>query len=110
MYGGEGVDVLLGENGNDYFDGGSGVDYYFGGAGNDIFVAKGETGAKVINDFTSGQDVIRLEGTPIRSFADVLANTTDLGSYSIVTLDPDSNVWIIGKTSATLTASDFIFV
>lgn len=27
-----------------------------------------------------------------------------------LTLDPDSNVWIIGKTSATLSAADFIFV
>jgi VCBS repeat-containing protein len=108
MSGGAGVDVLLGEGGNDWLDGGTGVDYYFGGTGNDVFIVRGGEGPKVINDWNAG-DLVRIENSAVRSFSDVVAATTDYGNFCIVTLDATTNIWLIGRTSGTLTAADFTF-
>jgi len=116
LYGGAGYDVLLGEAGNDFlFGGGSDItkgeaDYLFGGAGADVFGIQQLAGANVIQDFNRAQgDVISFQGTNLHSLADVLNNITDFGNFSIVTLSPSENVWIIGQTSATLQATDFAF-
>ena len=108
-YGGAGVDVMLGEGGNDYLDGGSGVDYYWGGAGADTFVVSGEIGADVIQDFAAGVDKIELHGTGFASLDDVLARTSDFGSYSIITVDAETNIWVIGRVSSQYAAADFTF-
>jgi hypothetical protein len=39
----------------------------------------------------------------------VLSHTSDYGSFSVITIDGDTNIWIIGQTSATLQATDFAF-
>lgn len=109
MYGGPGVDVLLGEAGNDYFDGGQGVDYYFGGSGRDIFVIPNLPGAKVINDFTQGDDVIIVQGSGLNSLGDVLEHSTNYGAYAIITIDSDTNVWVLGMDSTKFTTADFLF-
>ena len=61
-----GVDVLLGEAGDDYFNGGKGTDYMFLGAGgNDNVYVQAGSGVKVVNDFEAGgvNDTIQLGGT-----------------------------------------------
>jgi hypothetical protein len=42
--------------------------------------------------------VILLQGTGLTSFADVLSHTTDYGNFSVITIDGDTNIWVIGQT------------
>jgi Ca2+-binding RTX toxin-like protein len=108
MYGGDGVDVLLGEAGADYFDGGTGIDYLFLGANDhavDMVFLNTASGIDVVNDFEAGTDVLRLVGTKFQSMSDVLAATSDYGSFSIITVDAQTAVWLIGVTPAQIAAS-----
>jgi hypothetical protein len=104
--------VLFGGNGPDFLYGGGaegGVDYLFGGNGPDVFGIEALAGSTVIEDFAF-EDLIHLHNIPnLTSFADVLDNTTDLGSYSAITVDATQNIWIIGQTSATFQESHFSF-
>lgn len=113
-YGGDGVDVMLGEAGNDYFDGGDGTDYFFLGSGGSdtVFVAAG-SGPKVINDFEAGSlisDTIQLAGSNWNTLADVLAHTTNMGSYSIIALSPSTVIWVIGVTPNQFHVNDFTII
>jgi Ca2+-binding RTX toxin-like protein len=113
-YGGDGVDVMLGEAGNDYFDGGDGTDYFFLGSGGSdtVFVAAG-SGPKVINDFEAGSlisDTIQLAGSNWSTLADVLAHTTNMGSYSIIALSPSTVIWVIGVTPNQFHVNDFTII
>ncbi|WP_338687984.1 hypothetical protein V5279_23015 [Bradyrhizobium sp. 26S5] len=110
MYGGAGVDVLLGEAGNDTFDGGAGTDYLFlGPGGNDKVLFNANSGVDVVNDFEVANDLIALQGTMLTSFDQVLAATTDYGSFSIVTADANTAIWLIGVNKSQLLATDFTF-
>lgn len=111
MYGGDGGDVLVGEAGNDWFDGGAGTDYLFLGSGDhDVVVFNAQSGVDVVNQFETGNDVIYLQGTPITSFDQVLAATTDYGSFSVISIDPNSAIWLTGVSPSQLLASDFAFL
>ena len=112
LYGGDGVDVLLGQAGNDFFDAGTGIDYLFLGAGGDDTVLVGTgSGIQVVNEFEVGgaNDRVRLEGTGWSSLADVVANTYDYVSFSVVQVDADTAIWMIGMRPADFTAADFVF-
>lgn len=117
-FGGAGTDVILGEAGNDTINAGLGVDYVFLGTGNDtLIVDKNAPGLNVavLYDFTpglvAGGDVLRLQNTGWSSLAQVQANMVDTGNgYSILTLDADTTVWIVGVTPAQLTAANLLFV
>jgi Ca2+-binding RTX toxin-like protein len=113
LYGGDGVDVLLGQNGDDYFEGGLGTDYLFmGAAGNDtVVVNKSTTGVSLVYEFEIGgnTDQIRLQGTGWTSVADVQANSYDYESFSVIVLDADTAIWLIGARPAQFTAADFQF-
>jgi serralysin len=81
LYGLGGSDALSGGSGNDWLEGGAGKDTLNGGSGNDSFVFRaGDFGgattgtADVIQDFTNGEDHIRL------NFID--ANTTISGEQA----------------------------
>ena len=108
MYGGAGVDVLLGEAGSDTFDGGAGVDYLFLGVNDratDTVYMDRASGVDVVNNFEAGRDVLRLVGTGFTGMSDVLAATSDYGSFSIVTIDANTAVWLIGVTPTQLAGS-----
>jgi serralysin len=113
LFGGAGYDVLLGEAGSDWLDGAGAqgtVDYLFGGIGPDNFIVHNLPGANVIEDFNRAEgDVILLKDTGLNSFADVLSHTSDYGSFSVITIDGDTNIWVIGQTSATFQPTDFAF-
>jgi Ca2+-binding RTX toxin-like protein len=111
MYGGAGVDVLLGEGGNDTFDAGSGVDYLFLGSGNDTIIINGGSGVQVVNEFTpGGGDVVSFVGTDLKDFATLKANTYDYGSFSIIQVDADTAIWLIGVTPSQFTGAEFYFI
>jgi Ca2+-binding RTX toxin-like protein len=113
--GGADVDVFLGGAGNDVFDAGSGVDYAWGEAGNDAYVVRAESGVLVVNDFVAGgtDDVLRLSAdTGITNVTQALAASTFFEGMNttILTVDGDTAVWLVGVNSAQLTAADFAFV
>lgn len=113
-HGGEGVDVFLGGAGNDVFEGGSAVDYAWGEAGNDAFVVRRASGVLVVQDFAAGgaEDAIRLAAdTNITSFRQAVSASTYYAGMNttIVTVDADTSIWLVGVNSTQLTASDFIF-
>jgi Ca2+-binding RTX toxin-like protein len=113
LFGGAAYDVLLGEAGNDWLDAGDAqgtADYLFGGIGADNFTIHNLPGATVIGDFNRGEgDRIRLQDTGLNSFADVLSHASDYGSFCVITIDGDTNIWVVGQTSTTFQAADFAF-
>jgi Ca2+-binding RTX toxin-like protein len=116
VYAGDGGDILLGEAGDDVINPGLSVDYVFLGTGADtLIVDKNAAGlnVKVLYDFTPGagdNDVLRLLNTGWTSIAQVQAATFDTGNgYSILSLDADTAIWLIGVTPAQLTAGDVLF-
>jgi serralysin len=113
FYGGNDGDVFLGGEGNDRFSGGAGVNYAWGGNGQDMYDVTTADGVLVINDFaTGGVDSIRLIGTTITNFAAVQASSTYYAdtNLTIVSIDADTTVWLLGINLANLTAADFIFL
>lgn len=111
--GGEGVDVFLGDAGNDRFEGGTGVDYAWGGTGNDHYVINGSSGVVVVQDFVAGgtEDAIVLGGDLIAlDLGQVLNKATYYAGMNttIVSLDADTAVWLIGVNKSQLTADDFL--
>jgi serralysin len=111
FYGGAGVDVFLGGDGNDIFDGGGDVDYAWGGAGRDTYNINTTNGPLVINDFSTTDDIVRLVGTGITSFADVQSHATYYAGLNttILSVDADTSVWFIGLNATSLTVSNFVF-
>jgi RTX calcium-binding nonapeptide repeat (4 copies) len=113
--GGAGVDVFLGGAGDDVFEGGTDVDYAWGETGNDAFVVRAASGVLVVQDFTAGgaEDLVRLAAdTGITSFDQALAASTYYAGMNttILTVDGDTSVWLVGVNSAQLTTADFAFV
>jgi Ca2+-binding RTX toxin-like protein len=110
VFGGAGVDVILAAGGSDVIDAGADVDYLWLGSGADQVVLRPGYSAEVVNEFSVAQDKIRFEGTGLSSFAGVLANTSDFGGYSIISLpDGSASVWLIGVSSSQLSAANVLF-
>jgi serralysin len=113
FYGGEGVDVFLGGAGNDVFDGGTGTDYGWGGAGDNIYLTRPTNGYLVINDFKAGgvEDYVLLEGTAFTSFDQILGSLSYYAGIdtTILTIDQDTSVWLIGVKIGDLKSADFHF-
>ena len=113
-YGGDGVDVFLGGAGNDRFEGGAAVDYAWGGTGNDSFVVRASSGVMVVQDFIAGgtEDQVRFAAdTGLRSLSKVQAASTYYAGMNttIVTVDADTAIWLVGVNASQLTAADFVF-
>jgi serralysin len=118
-----GFNVLVGGDGADTMEGGtSGFDYFYDGVGvngvpdafNDSFVIRANTGIKVMNSFENGgvNDVVRLIGTGLTSFAQVQANLSFSGviNGTVLVVDATTQVWFLNGTQpANLAASDFQF-
>ena len=109
MLGGAGVDVLMGGGGQDIYDGGAGVDYHFLGSGTDTVRMNLTSGVDVVNNFTVGTDKIQLQQTGMLTFAQVKAAMTDYGSFTVITIDANTAIWLIGVSPNQLTAWDFLF-
>lgn len=110
LAGGDGPDVLLGEAGNDTIDGGTGVNTAWGGSGDDRYIVTAASGTLVINDFRAGgsEDSIRITAPGFATFADVRAHTTNFGALSVINIDADTSIWLLGVNANQLTANDFI--
>ena len=114
LRGGDGEDILGADGGNDYLYGGLDDDWMEGGAGNDTFVFTENSGEDGIGDFqahagTANGDVIELHGQSATSFAELLADATEVGGTSFINLDDGNSITLHGVTLDQLSQSDFRF-
>jgi Ca2+-binding RTX toxin-like protein len=136
---GGGNDYIFGGDGNDTIVAGSGIDYIYGNAGNDFIYTddlalfKSQdfvyvsglsgfgTGIDTVADFTPGStlspvsantgDVVVILSTPgLASFADVQANMTDIGVYTVISLSAGNQLYLYNVDPGQLTADNFLFL
>ncbi|HEY9630306.1 MAG TPA: hypothetical protein V6C84_23680 [Coleofasciculaceae cyanobacterium] len=114
LYGDRGNDTLRGGNGNDWLTGGSGKNLLWGEGGNDVFTLSRKFGSKtiaqtsLINDFTNGQDTLKLTGIQFADLrirqgkgqqaGDVLIQNKATGEYLVM---------LKGIKSSQIDATDF---
>ena len=110
------ADNLFGSSGNNSFEGLGGNDVFTGNGGDDTFrfLASG-TGNDTITDFDSnpagGQDLIDVSGRGFTAGSigsAILVTSISAGANTLVTIGADTIV-LTGVSSATVTATDFIF-
>jgi serralysin len=109
LFGGNGNDDLEGGNGNDVLNGGRGRNELEGGAGADTFIFK--FGKTDIDDFTPGQDTVRISTTlGVNNFNELmdLARSADGGEDVIIDFGKHE-LRFEDTRMADLDASDFIF-
>jgi Ca2+-binding RTX toxin-like protein len=128
LIGGGGNDVIIGQNGNDTLQGGSGVNLLWANdAGSDqILVFAGEGGTQVVEFFEAGgtNDVVRLLGSNLTSFAGYEALRANIGSVVGGNLLVNAGsgaqlylnvgasqtaIWFQGVSAYSLTSGDFLF-
>ena len=120
LYGEAGNDKLYGDAGNDLLNGGAGNDKLYasigndtmtGGTGKDQFVFGKVIERTVITDFDAGKavsDLLVLDKSILKSFADVKAHATDTAAG--VTIDyGDGSIVLKGVDIADLHRNDFFF-
>jgi Ca2+-binding RTX toxin-like protein len=129
LQGGADNDVILGQAGNDTLEGGSGVNLLWANdAGNDqILVNVADGGTQVVDFFEAGgtNDVLRLLGSSLTSFAGIEALRAGIGSviggnllvnagsgaqlYLNVGTATQTAIWFQGVSAYSLTSADFLF-
>jgi Ca2+-binding RTX toxin-like protein len=128
LSGGAGNDVILGQAGNDTLEGGAGVNLLWANdAGSDqILVNVANGGTQVVDFFEAGgtNDVVRLLGSSLTSFAGyeaLLANignaiggnlllNTGTGAQLYLNLGANQTaIWFQGVSAYSLTSADFLF-
>ena len=104
-----GDDLLFGGNGSDRLIGGDGNDRLTGGNGSDTFVFGPGFGHDIVTDF-SRADRIEFDGGVFQNFQAVQAATQQVGANTVITLDNDNSITLLGVDPHSLHASDFFFV
>ena len=111
LVGGAGNDTIKGASGNDTITGGAGDDALFGGFGDDLFIFGQGDGGDTVDDFTAGSATDDTLDISAFSFADlnaVLAVTTTTGTNSVIQLDADDSITLLGVRSSDLHDDDFL--
>jgi Ca2+-binding RTX toxin-like protein len=128
LSGGVGNDVLIGQAGNDTLEGGAGVNLLWANdAGSDqILVNVADGGTQVVEFFEAGgtNDVVRLLGSNLTSFAGIEALRAGIGSVIGGNLLVNAGsgaqlylnvgasqtaIWFQGVSAYSLTSADFLF-
>jgi Ca2+-binding RTX toxin-like protein len=121
LSGGAGNDILYGFAGNDTLDGKGGNDWLFGGRGNDLLMGGGGSdrfyfnagdGIDTIADFVAGDasgDLIDLHGYGIGTFESLVSHMAQVGTDTVITLDPENQIILTNVMLAHLNAGDFHF-
>lgn len=110
IFGGSGDDSISGGNGNDYIEGQAGNDVLTGGAGADTFVFSPLKGRDRITDFDVESDVIALSRSQLVDFTSVMAQATQTGAGTLISLDASTSLILNNVLKANLTAGHFDFV
>jgi Ca2+-binding RTX toxin-like protein len=103
-----GDDFLFGNNGNDRLIGGDGNDRLTGGHGGDTFVFGPGSGHDVVTDF-SHADHIEFDGGVFHNFKQVLAASHQVGADTVITVDANDSITLLGVSLHGLHASHFDF-
>ena len=104
--------MLSGGAGNDTISGGDGDDVLSGGTGDDLFVFVNGDGADTLGDFTAGSgtdDKLDISAFNIADLSAVQAVTTTTGTNSVIQLDADDSITLLGVRSSELHNDDFLF-
>ncbi|MES0871798.1 calcium-binding protein, partial [Pseudovibrio sp. SCP19] len=110
--GGDGNDTIYGNAGNDTIIGGAGDDFLRGGTGNDIYVFEHGFGQDKVSDFATGaglNDIIRFDAELFANFTSILAATNDIGEDTVIKLDDENSITLMGVSKADLHEDDFQF-
>ena len=105
-------DPLLGTASDEVLQGSSLDDDMTGGGGDDLFQFDNGDGADTITDFSAGagtDDRLDVSGFGFTDLADLLASTSDAGADTVISLDADDSVTLIGIQKADLHDDDFLF-
>lgn len=111
LFGGAGNDTLSGGAGNDRLNGGAGNDKLTGGSGNDVFVFLKNHGKDTVTDFKAGSakaDVIHLDKTVLKNFADVLDHARDTDKGLLIEYGKGS-ILLSDVEKSDLHSNDFFF-
>jgi Ca2+-binding RTX toxin-like protein len=103
-----GDDFLFGNNGNDRLIGGDGNDRLTGGHGGDTFVFGPGFGHDVVTDF-SHADHIEFDGGLFHNFKQVLAASHQVGADTVITVDANDSITLMGVSLHSLHAGHFDF-
>jgi VCBS repeat-containing protein len=107
------ADRLIGSADANVLDGRGGNDTLTGAAGADTYVFAPGGGIDTITDFELGvptaplADVMDLQAFHIASFADLMANASQHGSETWITLDATSQIHLLATQLTTLKSDDF---
>jgi glycerophosphoryl diester phosphodiesterase len=102
LFGGDGDDVLFaGQQGGNRLSGGTGIDQFW------IANASLPTSKNIVSDFASGIDKIGLGGIGVTQFSGL--TLLQQGSDTLVKTANTELALLVGITSTSLTANDFVF-
>lgn len=104
--------TLVGDAGANTLVSGHGDDILTGNGGDELFVFNNGSGDDTITDFAAGagsQDKIDVRDFGFTDLVDLLAATNDSGADTVITLDSDDSLTLIGVQEADLHEDDFIF-
>lgn len=109
LRGGPGDDRLKAGRGDDVLDGGKGDDTLRGGPGRDRFVFRLPAfGHDRVEDFTQGQDVLRISGRTLQ-ISDMVFDQSDGNTVITLNGSPGASITLIGVEADLLSDADFIF-
>jgi Ca2+-binding RTX toxin-like protein len=109
-------DVLAGNAADNVLAGRKGNDYQRGGSGCDVFLFTAGDGADVVTDFATARhgggqgDLIRLRGTGLNSFADVMRSAVESADGVTIRISAKDSITLAGVELNSLSERDFYFV
>ncbi len=95
---------------DDSITGGAGDDTLAGGGGDDLFVFTG--GDDTVTDFTAGAgtpDVLDVTAFGFASFADVINAASQAGADTVIQLDIDDSITLLGVNLGDINPDDVMF-
>lgn len=107
--------AVIGTTGNNILTSptGSTSDLFTGNGGTDTFVFHGSAfGNATITDFRlgSGHDIAQFDKTVFANFAAVQSHAAQVGSNTVITVDANDSVTLVGTSLSHLQSADFHFV
>ena len=106
-----GHDVIDGGAGDDRLTGGIGDDVLTGGSGDDLFVFQDGGNDDSVSDFVAGpgtEDVLDVMAFGFATKADAIAAATQVGADTVIQLDADDTVTLLGVNAGLLSDDDFL--
>nr|MBC8240808.1 Ig-like domain-containing protein [Alphaproteobacteria bacterium] len=105
-------ETVPGGAGNDVIGGGGGDATLIGVGGDDLFVFNIGGGDDTVNDFVAGagsDDALDISDFGFANLASLLAVTNDAGANTVIQLDANDSITLIGVNEAQLHQDDFLF-